>query len=78
MFAKTEKLANIHCSSKWNRMNILHHKYKVTEMLLCSKMELVVSQEPDSSPKLHSITYPVSALDTHGNAIVELQPSDVP
>lgn len=78
MFAKTEKLANIHCIAFQLEMESYEYPLSQVQMLLCSIIELVVSQEPDSSPKLHSITYPVSALDTHGNAIVELQPSDVP
>lgn len=34
-------------------------------------------QETDSGTKLHTITYSVSTLDPHGNAVVELQACDV-
>lgn len=35
------------------------------------------SQETDARTELHTIAYPISALNTHGKAVIEFKPSNV-
>lgn len=49
---------------------------------LCRKTNVDVGggtrlQEADPCSELDTVTYPVSALDSHGDAVVELQSGDV-